>query len=110
MNSACGDIRVGSYAIQSDRIFASILFPMMPRQCDMRIYQGTNVEEQVEPSSSSPLISSDVIPPRQHEDLLNDASSLHAKMLKFSQDLDAVIMRRKEVDAECSRLAEYEPL
>ncbi|RCN30128.1 hypothetical protein ANCCAN_24104 [Ancylostoma caninum] len=47
-----------------------------------------------------------MIPPREDEDLLNDAVSLRAKMLKFSEDLEAAIRRRKETDAECRRLAE----
>ncbi|KHJ89270.1 F0F1 ATP synthase subunit B' domain protein [Oesophagostomum dentatum] len=57
--------------------------------------------------TSAELMSSDTAKNSKEEEqeLLSDASSLHAQMLKFSEDLNALIMRRKEADAECSRLA-----
>ncbi|PIO72260.1 hypothetical protein TELCIR_05824 [Teladorsagia circumcincta] len=43
--------------------------------------------------------------PSKSVDLFSEASSLHEKMLSFSEDLNALIKRRKRTDAECRQTA-----
>ncbi|KAK6747646.1 hypothetical protein RB195_000689 [Necator americanus] len=68
-----------------------------------------SMDKREESLTNSGSILLDTVPTSKVEELLIDASSLHAKMLEFSNALNSVISERKEIDAECSRLAAFQP-